>query len=207
MEENSMKLTVVLVMLAILFVVTNTFAKDEECLCIPTQAVKKYFDKEFASLVKSETKLKQEAIASRDIERLIQQDLEAGEAKDSEADARNLTDDFTIEDLDGKLWTRAEVLSGKGASKNNYEGILQFSDRSWIKIEALTLKGIEAIVYTNQHFVRSVPDRKDGSPHELITNIIHREIWIFTEMGWKMKHIEELERGKTYLNGEVFEID
>lgn len=202
-----MKFYLFIVMFVSLFVVTNAFAKDDECLCIPTQTVKKYSDKEFASIVKNDTKLKQEEIAKRDIQGLINHDINAGVAKDADADAHNLTDDFTIKDLDGKLWTRAEVLSGKGASKNNYEGILQFSNRSWIKIEALSLKGIEAIVYTNQHFVRYVPDRKDGSPHELITNIIHREIWIFTENGWKMKHIEELERGKTYLNGEVFEID
>jgi hypothetical protein len=189
-----------------LFVFSAQFAKanEENCLCIASESVKKYYEKEFGNLAKSEIKLQQEKIARRDIQNIINQGLEADEAKDTEASDHNLTDDFTIKDLDGKLWTREEMKGKKGASKNNYEGILQISDRSWIKIEMLTLKGLEAVVYTNQHFVRYVPDRKDGSPHELITNIIHREIWIFTDKGWKMKHIEELERGKTYLNGEVF---
>jgi hypothetical protein len=182
-------------------------ADEKKCLCISSEAVKKYYEKEFANLAKSETKLQQEAIAKRDIQRLINQGLEADEAKETAATDHNLTEDFTIKDLDGKLWTGDDMKGKKGAGKNNYEGILQISDRSWIKIEALTLKGTEAIVYTNQHFVRYVPDRKDGSPHELITNIIHREIWVFTENGWKMKHIEELERGKTYLNGDFFDID
>lgn len=202
-----MKLYVAIFLFCVVFGVTDVFGIEADCLCIPAQDVKKYSNKEFSGFVKSEIKLKQEAIAKRDIESLIEHDLNAGQAKDAEADAHNLTEDFTLKDLDGKLWTRDEMKGKKGASKNNYEGILQFSDRSWIKIEALTLKGIEAIVYTNQHFVRYVPDRKDGSPHELITNIIHREIWIFTEKGWKMKHIEELERGKTYLDGEVFDIN
>jgi hypothetical protein len=186
--------------------IPNVFAKDEERLCILSEQVKKYSDKEFANLAKNEIKLQQEKIAKRDIQRLINHGLNAGQAKDADADDYNLTDDFTILDLDGKLWTGEEMKGKKGASKNNYEGILQISDRSWIKIEALTLKGTEAIVYTNQHFVRYVPDRKDGSPHELITNIIHREIWVFGEKGWKLKHIQELERGKTFLNGEIFEI-
>ena len=204
-----MKRYLVFLIFAVVFAVNLQIvtAGEEDCLCISLETVKKYSDKEFAKIAKSEIKLKQELIAKRDIERLIQQDLEAGEAKDAEADTHNLTEDFTIKDLDGKLWTREDMKSKKGASKNNYEGILQFSNRSWIRIEALTLKGTEAIVYTNQHFVRYVPDRKDGSPHELITNIIHREIWVFGEKGWKMKHIEELERGKTYLNGEVFDIN
>jgi hypothetical protein len=186
--------------------IPNVFAKDEERLCILSEQVKKYSDKEFANLAKNEIKLQQEKIAKRDIQRLINHGLNAGQAKDADADDYNLTDDFTILDLDGKLWSGEEMKGKKGASKNNYEGILQISDRSWIKIEALTLKGTEAIVYTNQHFVRYVPDRKDGSPHELITNIIHREIWVFGEKGWKLKHIQELERGKTFLNGEIFEI-
>lgn len=195
--------------LVFLFVLSVQMVKadEESCLCISSQSVKKYYDKEFGSLAKSETKLKQEAIAKRDIQSLINQGLEADFAKDSAATDHNLTEDFTIKDLDGKLWTGEEMKGKKGASKNNYEGILQISDRSWIRIEGLTLKGTDAIVYTNQHFVRYVPDRKDGSPHELITNIIHREIWVFTETGWKMKHIEELERGKTYLNGEIFDIN
>lgn len=182
-------------------------ADGENCLCINSEAVKKYYDKEFGNLAKTETKLQQEKIARRDIQTLINQGLEADFAKDTAATDHNLTEDFTIKDLDGKLWTGDEMKGKKGASKNNYEGILQISNRSWIRIENLTLKGTEAIVYTNQHFVRYVPDRKDGSPHELITNIIHREIWVFGEKGWKIKHIEELERGKTYLNGEVFDIN
>lgn len=182
-------------------------ANEKDCLCIPAEQVKKYSDKEFVNLVKNEIKLRQESVAKRDIQKLINQGLEADKAKDSTASDHNLSEDFTIKDLDGKLWTQEEMKGRKGASKNNYEGILKISNKSWIKIEALTLKGNEAIVYTNQHFVRYVPDRKDGSPHELITNIIHREIWVFGEKGWRMKHIEELERGKTYLNGEVFDIN
>lgn len=184
----------------------NVFANDGDCLCIPSESVRKYSDKEFSALVKNETKLNQEKIAVRDIQRVINQGLEADEAKDTNDSNHNLSEDFTIKDLDGKLWTLAETQGKKGAAATNYEGIIKVSDKSWIRIEALTLKGAEAVVYINQHFVRYLPDRKDGSPHEVITNIIHREIWIFDEQGWKLKHIEELERGKTYLDGAIYDV-
>lgn len=53
---------------------------------------------------------------------------------------------------------------------------------------------------------RFVQHRKDESPHEVITNKIHCEIWIFTEQGWKVRYIEDLERGNTYLDGKLYEI-
>jgi hypothetical protein len=58
---------------------------------------------------------------------------------------------------------------------------------------------------TNQHFVRTVPDRKDGSPHELITNVTHRETWVYTAAGWLTERIEELHQAPTYLDGKLSE--
>ena len=122
------------------------------------------------------------------------------------AEARSFieAEDLTIKELDGKIYAR-EAAARIGAAANNYQGILLISDRTTIDIECLTLRGTEAIVYTNQHFVRYVPDRKDGSPHEVITNIVHRETWTFTEQGWKVSYIEELERGNTYLDGKLYD--
>ncbi len=173
----------------------------DDCLCIASETVKKYCEAEN----KTDLQVNQAAIARRDIQRAIDQGLEADLAKDAKARVHNDADVVTIKDLDGKISTYTKANASQlGASENNYQGILRVSDDTNIRIECLTLKGKEAIVYTNQHFVRHVPDRKDGSPHELITNIIHRETWIFTDQGWKVKHIEELERGNTYLDGKLY---
>ena len=80
------------------------------------------------------------------------------------------------------------------------------SDRTRIKVDCLVLKGKEATVYTNQHYVGYMPDRKDGSPHEVITNITHRETWVFTSAGWKVKYIEELQNGPTFLDGRPYNL-
>ena len=145
----------------------------------------------------------QERIAQRDIQERIDSSIEADIARDSEARAFNLTEDFTVKFLDGKLLNRQQFLAG---NKEQKDSLLLVSDKTRIKIDCLVLKGKEATVYTNQHFVRYMPDRKDGSPHEVTTNITHKETWVFTSEGWKVKHIEELQRGQTLLNGEVYNL-
>jgi hypothetical protein len=179
---------------------------DDECMCIASAVVQTFCTREKTAQAKSEIRIAQERIAKRDIQERLNASIEADEAKDELAAAYNFTKDSTIKDLNGRIWTQQETEGQKGAAGQHYAGIIKVSDKTRHIIECLTLKGNEAIIYTNQHFVRYVPDRKDGSPHELITNIIHREIWVFTDDGWKNKHIEELQRGKTFLNGQPFDV-
>ncbi len=178
---------------------------DDDCLCIASAVVQKYCMQEKSDAPKTEYRKNQEAIAKRDIQRLINQTIEGDIAKDADAKLQMESDDFTVKELDGKIYTKDSVKQ-LAASANNYQGILRISEDTKIKIECLSFKGKEAIVYTNQHFVRYVPDRKDESPHEVITNIIHRETWVFSEQGWKVRYVEELERGNTYLDGKLYDI-
>jgi hypothetical protein len=52
--------------------------------------------------------------------------------------------------------------------------------------------------------IRTIPDGNDGSPHEVITSITHREKWVRTKDGWVGKRVEEIEQGPTYLDGEPY---
>src|SRR5207237_200146 len=122
-------------------------------------------------------------------------------ARDSEAGAHNLTEDFTLRLLDGTVLNRQQALQGIEQQKSS---LLMVSDRTRVVVECLVLQGGEATVYTNQHYVRYMPDRRNGSPHEVITNITHRETWVFTEEGWKVKRIEELQQGQTLLDGQPY---
>jgi hypothetical protein len=176
---------------------------DGDCLCIASEAVQKYCRKEREGLTADEYRVNQEAIAKRDIQRLLNENVESGFAKDAAAMAHIESDNFTVNELDGRIYSKKDV-EQVTARANNYQGILRISEDTKVNIECLTFKGKDAIVYTNQHYVRYVPDRKDGSPHEIITNIIHREKWIFTEQGWRLDYVEELERGNTYLDGKIY---
>lgn len=143
----------------------------------------------------------QERIARRDIQERIDESVEADVAGDAEAGARGLADDFTVRLLDGTTLDRRQFLEGSMEQK---AGLLMVSDRTRVVIDCLTLRGAEATVYTTQRYVRYMPDRKDGSPHEVITHMTHRETWVFTREGWKVRHIEELRRGPTLLDGQPY---
>ena len=89
--------------------------------------------------------------------------------------------------------------------KRDSDWILSVSDETAVKIECLELKGKQAVLVMAQHFVRTVPDRKDGSPHELVTNVKHRETWVYAKAGWMTMRIDELVQGAIYLDGKLYE--
>ena len=143
----------------------------------------------------------QEIIARRQIQERIDQTIEADEAKDVAAAMHFDTADFAVKNRDGSVSARADVRKG---IQQGYDWFLAVSDKTRVSIDCLTLKGNEASVYINQHFVRTVPDRKDGSPHELITNVTHRETWIQTDQGWLRKYLEELQEGPIFLDSQPY---
>ena len=109
--------------------------------------------------------------------------------------------DISLKLLDGTVLHRNQI---EQAMKRDSEWTLAVSDETRITIGCIELKGKEARIETDQHFVRTVPDRKDGSPHELITNVKHRETWVYGSRGWLAKRIEEIEQGPAYLDGKLF---
>jgi hypothetical protein len=145
----------------------------------------------------------QERIVQRDIQEAIDRRTEEWEARDLEAVSRELPPDFTIRLLDGTTLNREQLLEGM---RQDLASILSIDvDRTYTRVECLELKGKEAIVYTKQQYVRTIPDRKDSSPHEVITSVRHLEKWVYTKEGWVGKQVEEIEQGKTYLDGEPYD--
>jgi len=143
----------------------------------------------------------QAMIAHREIQERIDQTIEADEAKDVSAAMLFDTADFAVKNRDGSVIARADVRKG---IQQGYDWFYAVSDKTRVNIDCLTLKGNEAAVYINQHFVRTVPDRKDGSPHELITNVTHLETWVYTGQGWLRKYVEELQEGPIFLDGQQY---
>jgi hypothetical protein len=144
----------------------------------------------------------QERIAQRDIQSRIDETIEADQAKDFEAKVRYFSPDFTLRLVDGSVISREET---EKDLKRDMDWILSVSDLTTTKVECFQLEGTEAAAITNQHYVRTVPDRKDGSPHELITDVTHWETWIYTPSGWMVKTIVVLKQGPIYLDGELYE--
>lgn len=145
----------------------------------------------------------QELIIQRDIQAAIDQQLEAFAAKDLDAATHLMPKDFSIRLLDGTTLNRDHAIANMRQEKSSVLTI--DPDRTYSHIECLHLAGPEAIVYTQQQYVRTVPDRKNGSPHEIITSVRHRETWVYTNDGWVTKRIEELEQGPTFLDGQPYD--
>ena len=140
----------------------------------------------------------QEIQARRDIQERIDLTIEADKAKDVLAATRFNTPDFHVKNLDGSVETLDQVKIG---IQSGYDRIQKVSDRTRIVIDCLTIDNDEATVFINQHFVRTILLGNDPNPHELVTNITHREIWVRTARGWMRRFIEELERGPSFVDG------
>jgi len=112
------------------------------------------------------------------------------------------TPDFTLKLPDGQVFGKQELEQNMERDRNE---IISISPDTRIAVEDIALEGEEATVRTSQCFVRTVRGR-DDKPHEVITSVIHREIWVRTPAGWFQKHIEELEQGPTFVDGELYDI-
>ena len=137
----------------------------------------------------------------REIQKRIDETIEADKAKHVDGAIRYDLPEFTVKNLDGSVDKREDARKG---IQQGYQYILKVTDETYVKIDCLTLKGREATVYINQHFVRTMPDRKTSSPHTVITNITHKEDWVRTSKGWMRRHIDELQRGPSFLDGKPF---
>ena len=136
--------------------------------------------------------------AKRSIQERIDASIEADKHKQP---LELMAPDFTLKLLDGEILDRRQLEQNRERDQNE---IISISDQTRIVIDDLTLNGHEATVYTSQHFVRTVRGR-DDRPHEVITNVKHREVWVITSCGWMQRSIEELEQGPTFVDGELYE--
>ena len=99
-------------------------AGDGDCLCIASETVQKYCRKEREGLTADEYRVNQELIAKRDIQRLQNQSVESGFAKDAAAMAHIESDNFTVKELDGKIYSKKDA-EKVTARANNFQGILR----------------------------------------------------------------------------------
>jgi hypothetical protein len=65
-------------------------------------------------------------------------------------------------------------------------------DNLAVNIDTINVNGNEATVMTSQNFARLVTDAK-GVQHHVVSNTVHRETWVKTPQGWKVRLVEEME--------------
>lgn len=140
--------------------------------------------------------------AKRAIEARMASSIEAMRRKDTAARLEGFAPDWTGKLKDGEVVTLKDM---EASFDRQHKSILSVSDETRMSVDSIELKGNEATVHTSQRFVRTIRGN-DGQSVEVRTSVTHREVWIKTDKGWLAKHIEELEQGPTFVNGqEVFQ--
>jgi len=136
----------------------------------------------------------------------VRKDLEAKYAKLAEAYKKkdikmfmeDKAPDFSAKSLDGKVMTREQV---EAAVKQRMDRIKAVNELK-VEVGDITVTGDTALVATTQHFSRVVTG-PDGKDHAVVTSgTTHRETWVKTAAGWKIKQVEETKQGKETVDGE-----
>lgn len=133
----------------------------------------------------------------REIQAAIDASIEADQRHDLAARLALLTPDYEVITLDGRVMQRADVERGIAEFQKS---TLAFDAATRTVIEKISVVGDVATVLTSQHLVRTVRGPA-GSPVERISNIRHRETWVRTPGGWKVKRVEETEQGPVTVGG------
>jgi ketosteroid isomerase-like protein len=133
----------------------------------------------------------------KELEALYVKQAEAYKAKDIKAFMENKTPDFSLKLLSGQTLSREQMESGVKQRMDRIKSVNYLV----IKIEELTVTGKEAVAITTQEFSRTVTDQ-EGSDHAVVTRgTKHRDMWVKTSEGWKMKSVEELIQGQQTVGG------
>ena len=139
----------------------------------------------------------------RQIQAQIDKNLEARAARDSATFWSIFTDDYRYRAYDGEVVTRQEAARG---FLESLASEVPGSTRTRITIDSLFVREDTAVVYTRQHYARN-QRAADSTAHELVTNVEHREHWVRTPEGWKVRYLEEVAEGPFTLDGQEIHVD
>ena len=147
-----------------------------------------------------------ERMAWREIQERIDRMSHGEEAKDLNAAMHFMADDYMLYTLPDRESSQGRVINRQQIAvykKQNLDSLYSTSPETHTDVESLTMKGNVASVITYQYYVRVIRGG-DGSPHQAITSVRHKETWIYTERGWLQKSVQELERGPIFLDGQPY---
>jgi ketosteroid isomerase-like protein len=131
------------------------------------------------------------ASARAELEELYGKTAEAVKKKDVDSIVSYLADGATSEGLTGKVYTRQEWVADM---RRDFSKVEYFNDAEY-KIEKLTLKGDQAIVYLIEHFSGTLSKTADYPSKPFVTTMLARDVLQRTHGGWKVKHSETISDG------------
>ena len=123
-----------------------------------------------------------------EIESQHSRQIAAYKRKDLKGFMEPLASDYKLKKWDGEVMDRRqteEMVRQRMASRIVVDSLA-------VNIDTIDVSGNEATVMTSQNFARLVTDAK-GVQHHVVSNTVHRETWVKTPQGWKVRLVEEME--------------
>jgi len=138
----------------------------------------------------------------KDLTALYARQAEAMKKRDVAAAMALDTPDFSVKLQNGNTVTRQDLEEGMNNFYTSGQLVRQIS--LTYTIMALAAQDSQAVVLVEQKDKR-VQIRKDGKPHDVEANVIHRDTWIWTSEGWRRSLTEEILQTKFTVDGKPVE--
>ena len=140
---------------------------------------------------------RRERAVRRELEATYAKVAEAYRNKDIKAFMDDKTADFTARSLNGNVATREQVEAGVRQRMGRIKRLNYLK----VKLKELTVTGDVAVAITTQEFSRVVADAQGNERTVVSKGTTHRDTWVKTPAGWKIKTVEELTQGKELIDG------
>lgn len=108
------------------------------------------------------------------------------------------TPDYYVKLLNGNSLNRTQLERGMTNFFASGQLVRQISFT--YEVQEVTVTGNEAVVLVEQKDKR-IQIRKDGQPHRVEANVLHRDTWVQTAEGWKRRLTEEVKQTKFTVDG------
>lgn len=129
----------------------------------------------------------------KEFKALYAKQVAVGKSRDVKAIMEFNTPDYSVKLLNGSTLSRKQLEQGMSRYFTSGQLVRQISFS--YKILETAINGEEVIVLVEQRDKR-IQMRRDGKPHKVEANVIHRDTWIRTAEGWKRRLTEEVKQTK-----------
>lgn len=135
----------------------------------------------------------------RDLEAMYLTQDEAIRKKDFHAFVRTFAPDYSVKLLNGDTLNREQI---EGYIKSDMARTKRV-EKSASSIDSLLVRHDTAIVVVTHEATRILEDAH-GQPHRWENQVIHKETWIKTSAGWKIRRLEEVKQVSVLRDGKPF---
>src|SRR6266498_938445 len=139
----------------------------------------------------------------KDFKAIYSRQAELSRKRDVKALMELNTPDYSVKLLNGNSISRTQLEQGMTSFFTSGQLVRQIS-LTYAVLE-VTAAGNEVVVLVEQKDQR-IQIRKDGKPHKVEANVIHRDTWVQIAEGWKRRLTEEVKQTKFTVEGKPVEI-